>query len=80
MATIQLRNLPEDLHRGLARRSRARGQSMTQYLTDLLREDLARPTMAEWLEENRRAQGGRAPLDVSVDEMMADTRPSTSQP
>jgi plasmid stability protein len=80
MATIQLRNLPEDLHRGLLARAHARNQSMTQYLTDLLRQDLALPSVEEWIEENRRPLASRPPIDVSPEQMLADTRPVDSEP
>jgi plasmid stability protein len=75
VATIQLRNLPDELHQGLAARATARGQSMTQYLTDLLREDLARPSLDQWLTDSQDALGERTPIDISVAEMMAETRP-----
>ena len=75
MATIQLRNLPEDLHSGLMARAQAQNQSMTQYLTDLLRQDLALPRVEEWIKENRQALAGRPPLEVSSSEFLADTRP-----
>ncbi|MDR1118312.1 MAG: hypothetical protein LBL01_03310 [Bifidobacteriaceae bacterium] len=75
MATIQLRNLPEDMHAQLKTRAKARNQSMTQYLTDLLRRDLDKPSLEDWLEENRRANAGRPPIEISVEEMMQDTRP-----
>ncbi|SDR80888.1 HicB family protein [Paraoerskovia marina] len=45
---LQVRNLPPDLHEALAERARAEGVSMSEYVTRLLRRDLARPTMREW--------------------------------
>ncbi|MDR0594328.1 MAG: hypothetical protein LBG60_13985 [Bifidobacteriaceae bacterium] len=75
MATIQLRNLPDDLHRRLGERARSKGVSMTKYLTDLLRRDLDRPTLEEWFEENDRRRAEFGTVSASVEELLADTRP-----
>ena len=39
---IQVRNVPDRLHRELARRARARGQTLTDYIQDLLEREAAR--------------------------------------
>lgn len=49
MGMLQVKNLPDDLHAGLASRARAEGVSMSEYVTRLLRRDLAHPTVTEWL-------------------------------
>ena len=48
MATLQVRNLPDDLHTELAARSRDQGISMSEYVTRLLRGDLSRTTVEQW--------------------------------
>jgi len=48
MGHLQVRNLPDDLHAKLAARARFRGANMSQYVTELIRSDLARPTASEW--------------------------------
>ena len=40
---IQVRNVPDRLHRELTRRARARGQALTDYIQDLLEREVARP-------------------------------------
>lgn len=49
MATLQVRNVPEDFHRRLKARAAARGQSLSDYVLDELRVAADRPTMQEWL-------------------------------
>ena len=44
---IQVRNVPDRLHRELVRRARARGQALTEYIQDLLEREIARPTAAD---------------------------------
>jgi plasmid stability protein len=47
---IQIRDVPDDLHRTLKTRAAQEGMSLSDYLKRLLRETAARPTMREWLE------------------------------
>ena len=44
---IQVRNVPERLHRELVRRARARGQTLTDYIQEILEKDVARPPADE---------------------------------
>lgn len=44
---IQVRNVPERLHRELARRAKARGQTLTDYIQQLLEREAARPPADE---------------------------------
>ena len=44
---IQVRNVPDKLHRELARRAKARGQTLTDYIQDLLEREAARPPADE---------------------------------
>lgn len=47
---IQVRNVPDRLHRELKRRARARGQSLTDYIEDILEREVARPPREEIFE------------------------------
>jgi len=51
MATIQVREVPEDLYEVLRRRARRAGQSMQAYMHDQLVELARRPTKEEAIEE-----------------------------
>ena len=44
---IQVRNVPDKLHRELARRARTRGQTLTDYIQELLEREAARPPADE---------------------------------
>lgn len=56
---IQVRNVPDRLHRELVRRSAARGQSLTDYIQGLLEREVARPPSEEVFVRLR----GRASVD-----------------
>lgn len=45
---IQIRNVPEDLHRELKARAAQNGKTLSDYLLGELRTLAARPTMQEW--------------------------------
>lgn len=47
---VQLRNVPEDLHRRLKARAALAGMSMSEWLVREIEEILARPTRAELLD------------------------------
>jgi antitoxin FitA len=49
MSMIQIRNVPEDLHRGLKARAARAGMTLSDYLLAELRALAVRPTMQEWL-------------------------------
>lgn len=60
---IQVRNVPEALHRALKARAATAGMSLSDYLLGELREIAERPTLAEFRERLHT----RRPLNVSLD-------------
>ena len=51
---IQLRNVPDDLHRRLKARSAMAGLSLSDYLIQEVRRIADQPSLEEWLERVRR--------------------------
>ena len=47
MSMIQVRNVPERLHRELVKRARRRGLTLTRYIQDILEREMARPPAEE---------------------------------
>lgn len=60
---IQVRNVPEVLHRSLKVRAASAGMSLSDYLLGELREIAERPTLAEF----RQRLHARKPLAASLD-------------
>jgi plasmid stability protein len=52
MSVIQIRNVPDDLHRGLKVRAAQIGMTLSDYLLVELRTLAVRPTMREWLADS----------------------------
>jgi plasmid stability protein len=50
---IQIRNVPEDLHRELKARAATTGLTLSDYLVAELRALSGRPTMDQWLARSR---------------------------
>ena len=71
---IQVRDVPDRLHRELVRRARARGQTLTDYVQELLEREVARPPALEVFERVAR----RAPVDpgASAAELLRAERTS----
>jgi hypothetical protein len=51
MSTIQVRNVPEQLHKQLKVRAAQEGRTLSDYVLDELRVAAGRPTMSQWLHD-----------------------------
>jgi plasmid stability protein len=49
MGAIQIKNVPEDLHDAIRSRAAAKGKTVSDYMLDLAKRDLAKPTVQEWV-------------------------------
>jgi plasmid stability protein len=58
---VQIRNVPDGLHRELKARAARAGMTLSDYLLEELRNLAVRPTMREWAEEVRKL----TPVEVS---------------
>jgi plasmid stability protein len=59
---IQVRNVPDRLHKELVRRARARGQTLTDYLQGILEREVARPDSPKVFQRIQ----GRESVDLPV--------------
>ncbi|MGH2854226.1 MAG: FitA-like ribbon-helix-helix domain-containing protein [Solirubrobacteraceae bacterium] len=59
---IQIRNVPEEVHRDLKARAARTGMTLSDFLLAELRQLAVRPTMREWLDQAATWQ----PVDVSA--------------
>jgi plasmid stability protein len=61
---IQIRNVPDELHRELKARAARTGMTLSDYLLTELRALAVRPTMQEWLARSERwepVEAGESP-------------------
>lgn len=72
MPSIQVKNVPEEVHAVLRRRAAERGQSLQEYLLALLSEEARTPAIAEVLERVGHRTGGRVTRQDAVDAVRAD--------
>ena len=70
MTSIQVKNVPSDVHRTLRQRAGGAGQSLQEYLLHLLCEQARTPTLAEVLER----AGGRAGGNIGREAAVAAVR------
>ena len=61
---IQLRNVPDALHRSLKARAAMAGMSLSDYLVSEIKEIAERPTMAELRERLHTRESVQAPIDT----------------
>lgn len=69
---IQVRSVPAWLHKELTRRARARGQTLTDYLREILEREVARPPADEVFA--RIAGRSAVPLPRPAAELIHDER------
>jgi plasmid stability protein len=62
MAMIQIRNVPDQLHRELKARAAQSGMTLSDYLLAEIRDVAVKPTMREWLDKVSR----REPVETSL--------------
>jgi antitoxin FitA len=67
---IQVRNVPERTHRELVRRARARGQTLTRYLEEILERETSRPPAEDVFARIR----ARSRVDISGAEVIRQVR------
>ncbi|MFN2470353.1 MAG: hypothetical protein ABR583_05070 [Gaiellaceae bacterium] len=72
MPSVQIKNVPEDVHRVLRRRAVEAGQSLQEYLLKRLTEDASRPTLDEALRRAGDRAGGSVPLAGAVQALRKD--------
>jgi len=69
---IQVRNVPESLHRELVRRAELRGQSLTAYVQDILEREVSRPPRTEIV--RRIMEREPVKLDVPIADLTREGR------
>lgn len=62
--TIQIRGVPDDIHRTLRTRAAAAGESLSDYLLQELRRVAERPAVADVLARAGSRRGGASPLEI----------------
>ncbi len=75
MPSVQIKNVPDDVHRIWKRRAFEAGQSLQEYLLAKLIEEAGVPTRQEWLKRVSSHTGGRAPTELVV-QMIREDRES----
>ena len=72
MTSIQVKNVPSDVHQTLRERAVGSGQSLQEYLLQLLCEQARTPTLDEVLERAGGRAGGNIGLEAAVAAVRAD--------
>jgi plasmid stability protein len=72
MPTVQVKNVPPEVHAVLRRRAAAAGQSLQEYLLARLVEDAQQETLDEVLARAGQRAGGSVPFDFAVQTLRED--------
>lgn len=72
MSTLQVKNLPADLHAELVARARAERVTLSEFVTRTLRKELSRPSLDAWIESINKRE--RRTLDIDSGELIDEVR------
>ena len=72
MPSIQVKDVPAEVHATLRRRAAAAGMSLQEYLLDRLEADASTPTLDEVLDRAGGRAGGRIGIAMAVSAVRAD--------
>jgi hypothetical protein len=72
MPSVQIKNVPPDVHRVLKRRAAEAGMSLQEYLLAKLTEDARQPTLNEMLERIGQRTGGRLSVKEAAEIIRAE--------
>ena len=72
MPSIQVKDVPEEVHAALRRRAVAAGQSLQEYLLAHLTHEAETPTMEEVLQRVERRSGGRVGFKAAARAVRAE--------
>jgi plasmid stability protein len=68
MSNVQVKHVDPETHEALRQRAAAAGMTLGEYVLELIRKDLRRPSRAAWLDQVRTLPQ----LDVDHDAVLAD--------
>jgi antitoxin FitA len=66
MPSVQIKNVPDDVHRTLRTRAAQAGQSLQEYLLALLVDEARLESLDAWLDRVGRRSGGSMSFDDAV--------------
>ena len=72
MRSVQIKNVPDDVHQVLRQRAAKAGQSQQEYLLALLVKSARTPTLDEVFDRIDRDSGSRLTLEFAVESIRAD--------
>lgn len=72
MPSVQVKDVPADVHATLRRRAAAAGQSLQEYLLERLTEEARTPTLDEVLDRAGGRAGGSVSFKAAVAVLRAD--------
>jgi antitoxin FitA len=72
MPSVQIKNVPDDIHAVLRQRAAAAHQSLQEYLRSRLIAEASRPTLDELLDRAAGRSGGSVPLKSAVTTLRSD--------
>jgi antitoxin FitA len=72
--SVQIKDVPAEVHAELRRRAALAGQSLQEYLLARLTDEVRQPDLDELLDRAGGRSGGQVPFEAAVSALRADRR------
>lgn len=72
MRSVQVKNVPDDVHHTLKRRAAGAGQSLQEYLLSRLTEEARQDSLEDVLERAGGRAGGSVPFSTAIETLRTD--------
>lgn len=72
MRSVQIKNVPDDVHHILRQRAAAAGQSLQEYLLSRLTEDARQDRLEDVLDRAGARAGGSVPFSTAIQTLRSD--------
>lgn len=74
MATLQVKRVPEELHKAVKERAAAEGITVSELILRAVRRVVERPSIHAWLEEIKSDRTVRTPRHIDMEKLMDEVR------
>lgn len=79
MVAITVRDVPPDIHNGLARLAAGSGKSLEQYLRELFAHTVEKPPLEDWIRQVRARVEGSG-VQIGAEEIVRSIREDRDDP
>ncbi len=79
MANLQVKNVPDELYAAAKQRAAQENLNLSELVLQLLRRELARPSLQQWVRDTRVSHRAQVPRQIDIEALMDEVRTEGSR-